>query len=293
MNTTKLMLEAAHIQTLRDQLFEVKKIQLHPNIDGFNSPDSYGVYRTTGGDPLGVVGSSYEPTQPTFLFDQFVDALQDFDNADISKLKVTELKGGSKLLLSAPIGEVGFKNLRGLEDTMELYVNLQTGFDGLTKSSMFLSSYRLVCSNGMKAYATEFRSSFKNTKGNVGKVNLLVADVRRAVSSGSSFKEMINTLNSRKVTAQEVDEYILKVTGINAKEYHDMTTRKRNILDAINRSIATEFRDTGATAWGLVNAMTRYTNHEASTSNRMDYLFADSGAKINDLAQSVALDYLN
>lgn len=289
----KILQEAENISNIRESLFEVKKIQLHPNIPGFKSPDAYGMFRNTGGDALGVVGKSFEPTQPKFLFDNFVDSLQDFNAGDLNKLKYSELKGGSKILFKAPIGKISFKNLAGKDDEMELFINLQTGFDGQTKTSMYISSYRLICLNGMKAYATEFSVSFKNTKGNIGKVNYMVNDLQKAFGLAKDFNEMVEHLNSKKVTKKEVDEYILKVTGLNQKDYNELSTRGRNILDRINSSIATEFADTGSTAWGLVNGITRYTNHLASTSNRQDYLFADNGMQLNDKAQKFALQMFN
>lgn len=292
-NVTRILQEAENISNISENLFEVKKIQLHPNIEGFNSPSSFGMYRNTGGDALGVVGSSFEATQPKFLFDNFVESLQNFENCDLNKLTYTELKGGSRVLFKAPIGSISFKNMAGKDDVMDLHVNLQTGFDGQTKTSMYISSYRMICSNGMKAHTTEFSTSFKNTKGNVGKANLMVNDLEKSFKLATNFKEMVKELDSKQISSSDVDDFIFKVTGLRQKEYNDMSTRSRNILDNINRSIGIEFSDTGSTAWGLVNGITRYTNHMASASNRTDFLFADSGMALNDKAQKFALQLLN
>ena len=44
-----------HIETLKSQVLQAKLLRLHTGLEGFNSPESYGVYKHTGGDALGVV----------------------------------------------------------------------------------------------------------------------------------------------------------------------------------------------------------------------------------------------
>ena len=72
--------------------------------------------------------------------------------------------------------------------------------------------------------------------------------------------------------------------------YSELGTRKQNILSAVQESIALEFGRTGSTLWGLVNGITHYTNHVASTTDRNDYLLTGAGLKLNDLAQKVAYE---
>ena len=52
----------------KKDLFEVTKLQLHTGLEGFNSPEAYGVFKTTGGTALGVVGKDFTPTQPQFVY---------------------------------------------------------------------------------------------------------------------------------------------------------------------------------------------------------------------------------
>jgi len=74
-------------------MFQVKKIQLHTGIEGFESPNSFGIYKTTGGNALGIVGKDYTPTQPAFLYDNFQACLVARE-IDDSKMKFREIKGG-------------------------------------------------------------------------------------------------------------------------------------------------------------------------------------------------------
>ena len=279
----------ANIETIKANLFDVVKVPLITNLEGFNNPDSYSTYRSTGGEPFGTVGKDFIPTQPKLLFDDFETCLYDTD-AKMKDVKYLELKGGKKIVFEAPIKTIGFKNMKGEHDEMIIKVNLATGFDGLTKTSLFISCYRMVCSNGMKAWRTEFAVSFKNTKKNVGKASSLCYDIARATDQIDDFESYLKKLNSVQVNTEKVDEFILKTLGYNEALRSELNTAKKNILDAVQESVAIEFGRTGSTLWGLVNGITHYTNHVARADDRNDYLLVGNGLKLNDTAQKIALE---
>jgi predicted DNA-binding ArsR family transcriptional regulator len=279
----------ANIESIKGKLFDVVKVPLITGLEGFNNPDSFGVYRATGGNALGSVGKDFTPTQPKLLFDEFERCLYDTD-ANFNDVTYLELKGGKKVVFEAPIKTMGFKNLKGEDDEMIVKINLSTGFDGLTKTSLFISCFRLVCSNGMKAWKTEFAVSFKNTKGNVGKASSLCNDIAKATDSINDFEEYIRQLNRVSVNQSKVQEFLTKTLGYSDSIKEELGTRKQNILNLVHESIELEFSRTGATLWGLVNGITHYTNHVAKTEDRNDYLLTGGGLKLNDLAQKVALE---
>ena len=279
----------ANIESIKGQLFDVVKVPLVTNLQGFENPTSFGTYRANGGEALGVVGKDFTPTQPKLLFEDFENCLYDTD-CDLKDVKYLELKGGRKVVFEAPIKTMGFTNLRGQEDEMIVKINLSTGFDGLTKTSLFISCYRMVCANGMKAWKTEFAVAFKNTQGNVGKASSLCQDIAKATDQINDFEAYIKKLNSAEVDQAKVDDFLFRTMGFNEKMYSELGTRKQNILSAVQESIALEFGRTGSTLWGLVNGITHYTNHVASTNDRNDYLLTGGGLKLNDLAQKVAYE---
>lgn len=279
----------ANIESIKGKLFDVVKVPLITGLEGFDNPDSFGVYRATGGQALGSVGKDFTPTQPKLLFDEFENCLYQTD-CDFNDVTYLELKGGKKIVFEAPIKTMGFKNLKGEDDEMIVKINLSTGFDGLTKTSLFISCFRLVCSNGMKAWRTEFAVSFKNTKGNVGKASSLCNDIAKATDSINDFEAYIQQLNRTSVDKAKVEEFLMKTLGYNQSLYSELHGTKKAILDNVNESIELEFSRTGATLWGLVNGITYYTNHVAKTEDRNDYLLVGGGLKLNDIAQKVALE---
>lgn len=278
------------VNIIEEKLFDVRKIQLHTGMEGFNSPNSFGMYKGTGGDSMGTVGKDFTPQQPKMLFASLVECVRSNDQIDLSAMKYHEMKGGAKVRFEMPIGRVSFKNIRGQEDESLVSLNLQTGFDGLTKTSLYLSTFRLVCTNGMKASITEFTTSFKNTQGNVGKAVTLCNDLSKGVAQMPKLDEMYKYLNTVSVNQAQVDEFLTKVTGYNVKDYNELNLRSRNILDKINESVALEFGRTGASAFGLLNGITHYTNHVAKGSENSDFAFIGGGMGMNDKALKFALE---
>lgn len=264
---------------IAENLFDVQKIQLTAP-QGFDAPEAYGMYRTTGGSCLGVVGNTYNPTQPATLFDNLIECL-DGQNIDLSKLSYSEMKGGSKIKFTAPYKTVSFKNLRGQEDESIISINLQTGYDGLTKTSLYLSMFRLICSNGMKANATEFSTAFKNTTGNAHKINNLCGDVAKSLHMYNDLESIILHLNGQPVKSSDITTFVQQLTGINPTD-SDTSTRSRNIYDQMLNSIEIEIQRTGASKWGLLNGVTYYTNHVAATENRQEYILLEKGASLNN-----------
>lgn len=283
----------ANIEKIEAQLFNVVKVPLITNVSGFDAPTAFGMYKTQGGKPLGVVGNDFTPQQPKELFPLFTDGLLNCANQDFDtdKLTYTELKDGKKIIFSVPIGKMGFKNLRGEFDETIITLNLQTGFDGLTKTSLFLSSYRMVCANGMKASVTEFQASFKNTKGNQGKAVSLVGDIVKQVNNVETLNEMYLALNKVQINQTIVDAYVKKVMGLDVNEFSNYGAVKQRNYSAVMESINLELSRTGNTPFGLFNGITHYTNH-VSSSQDLDYLFSGAGTKINDNALKFALELI-
>ena len=286
----------ANVEAIKSQLFEVINVPLFTNQDLFTPPNAFGIYKTTGGEPFGVLGKDYAPQQPTALFDSFIECLVTNTDADLSKIKYHEMKGGAKIRFEVPLKTIGFTNKQGKQDESVISLNIQTGYDGNTATSLYLSMLRLVCTNGMKANFTEFNSKFKNTIGNVGKVQLLCDDVTKAVDSCDKLEEALGVLRSKTIDTKRKNEFIERVMGIKVADRDSLTVRKRNILQRVEESMAIEIARSGGTLWGLVNGITHYTNHgfEGRTQDQVnEYVYSQTGERTNKKAFEVALAMAN
>lgn len=276
--------EIEKFEEIKSQIFNVVKVQLQPNLDGFTAPDAFATYRANGGLPLGVVGKDFTPTQPI----QLLEGLLECDQIDFTQISYKEMKGGSKIRFEIPLKTIEIKNDRKKGDITDVYLQLQTGFDGQTKTSLYLYTKRLICLNGMKKSFTEFQASFKNTKGNQGKILGLCNDVAKAVNKVDEVKDLYLHLDNIQINQRIINDYVKKVADLDVNLSVDWSTRKRNIYENIMSAIDLEMNRTGSTAFGLLNGITYYTNHLASGSENEDFVFVDSGAKMNDKA----LDFL-
>ncbi len=279
-----------NIQEQREKLFEVKKLQLHTGLEGFDAEQAYATFKSTGGASLGIVGKDFTPTQPNFLFDSFTDCLKDIPQANLDTLSVSNLKDGKRLKISCEVGSYGFTNMKNESDEMLVSINIETGFDGTTSTQLYISTFRLICSNGMRGLTTEKNLSFKNTGGNVGKASFMMQDIVQILNNQNNYLDKFKELSKRKVTKREIDDYIFKVTGIDPRK-DDLGTRSKNILDAINKSVLIEMQDAGENAWALMNSISRYTNHNTKK-NTEDFIYAGAGLKMNNLAQRHAFDLI-
>lgn len=272
------------VQTIENQLFNVVKMPLYTGVDDkFTIENGFGLFKESGGNQLGIVGKDFNASQPKAIFEAFCDAsLQ--SGFDIDKLNYFEMKEGKKIRFSIPIAKVSFKNVRGVEDTTNVILNVQTGFDGNTATSLYLETYRLICTNGMKKTFTEFKAKFRNTNGNEGKIAGMLADVTKCVSQVEKLEEMYIRLNDVKVNQKAVDKYIQAVFGYDLTKYAELGKQSIEIVDKVKECIEWEFKNTGATAFGLFNGITHYTNHFAKGHENKDYLFTEQGARTNDKA---------
>lgn len=290
-NLNFLNLGFDNLNKIESQLVNVVAVPLTTPLEGFEQPNAFGVYRETGGAPFGVLGKDFAPQQPKQLFSSFVDCLIRNTESDLSKVRYHEMKGGAKIRFSVPVKKVSFKNMRGLNDETLITLNIQTGYDGYTATSLYLSTYRMICSNGMKANITEFKSKFKNTIHNVGKIDLLCDDVTKAINSSDSLFGAMQRMDKIEINTKRKNHFIKTVLGYSLRDKEELTIRKSNILDKVEEAIAIEFKDSGSTLWGLLNGFTRYTNHMVKDDKSLvdDYIYTAQGEKTNKLAFATAM----
>src|SRR6476620_7074044 len=87
-----------HLDEIRNRFFEVIKLQLHPNIEGFNSPQSFGIYKGTGGEALSVMGKDFVPMQQREFLDSIIHTVFECGaDLDLETLEFKEYKGGRQI----------------------------------------------------------------------------------------------------------------------------------------------------------------------------------------------------
>jgi hypothetical protein len=277
-----------NVENIENQLFDVEMKPLMVADPIFNVNDWYGVFKSTGGNQLGIVGNRFAPTQPRAVFQAFCDAILDY-GLDTKNLRYNEVKGGEIVRFSIDLEPISYINLRKQEDVTIPTLNLQIGLNGKVPTSMFLTTLRLVCTNGAKKSFTEFQTSFKNVKGNQGKIVGMFNDVVRCMDEVSHVKELYQIMNKVEINQDAVNTYLKRVCDIDMAKYGDYTKQKQNTIDLINQSIELEIGRTGATLFGFYNGITHYANHSINTKDT-DSIITGVGSKMILKAENLMLE---
>lgn len=280
------------LSAVRSQLFDAKKIQLHSGIHGFNSPNVYGIYKNTGGNALGVVGDVFEPTNLHLFLDSIERSVLNSNlDIDLTKLTFNEYCGGSKVVFRLPIKKYEIQTPM-VGDTLETSLEFRTGFDGKTKMSLGFYALRLWCANGAKNWKKDVDLAMKNTTNNQAKLMYFTDEIIKATEMINNHVEILNKAVNVQVNQSIIDKFLTDLTGYDVKEYKDLNTRKRNILDTINGNIAIEMSNTGNNLFSLLQGITRYTTHNLAEGNMEKILYSSAGS-MNETAHQLVFSQLN
>lgn len=280
-----------HIANLKDQVLKAKKVQLHTGIEGFESPDSFGIYKDSGGKPLGVVGSQFEPMNLELYLDCIEKSVLSSNlDLDLSKLTYHEYFDGAKIEFKLPFKKFEIQSPM-VGDVLETSLSFRTGFDGKTKMSLGFFSLRLFCTNGAKNWKKDVDLSMKNTLKNQSKILYFTNEIIKASEQVNDYVHLLNETVKKRIVQSDIDKFLTVLTGYNVAEYKDLTTRRRNTLDSINQSVAIEMQNTGANLFSLVQGITRYTTHDLSKGSAENLLF-ERGAEMNQTAHNLAATML-
>jgi hypothetical protein len=281
-----------HIENLKNKVIKAKKIQLHTGLEGFESPESFGIYRNTGGSALGVVGSQFMPCDLELFLDAIqLSVMESGMDLDLTKLEYTEYYQGSKVGFKLPYKTFEIKTPM-VGDTISTNLEFRTGFDGKTKMSIGFYSWRYFCANGAKNYKKDVDLSLKNTTNNQAKLMTFTNEIITAANEVENYVTLLNESSLKSIKQSDIDNFLTKLTGYNVKEYSELTTRKRNILDKINQAIEIERQNTGTSYFSLLQGITRYTTHDLAK-NDIDSILFSSANQMNEMAHQLVFASLN
>lgn len=285
MNALDYLETLESVGAVRDQLFEAKRIKLHTGMEGFDSPDAYGIYKSTGGEALGVVGSRYEPVDLHLLYDSILQNATCCNTLRIEDMMFRELFGGRKVEFVIPAQRFEVDSPM-VGDVIESRLIIRTGFDGLTKTTMNFETYRIWCSNGCASWMKDESVALKNTRGNnlKGKVYHMADKMIKIIDNIDTYKEKLNEAVNTPITQKQIDEFLLSIIGKTGEDLEELSTKSRNMIDAINESVAIEAQNTGWNAYSLLQGVTRYTSHDVLEGDLSTVAFNKAG-RMNKKAQ--------
>lgn len=257
--------------------------------------DRHVLYRSDTSTPLSVVSADYRIVQPSDILEFFSDLAK---KNDFKIETVGALKGGRRVWALARIGE----NTQILDDVVAPYLMLATSYDGSMATIAQYTSVRVVCNNTLQA---SLRGESGNSRISIPHSALfdgprVKADLRIKLDSWETFRLQATQLARCKLNDKAADAFLQELLAPLApvgKSYSpEQITKTKGygrIMSLYNGGLIGGHMDAvNNSAWGMLNAVTEYVDHEKGRidDNRLDQAWFGVGAKLKNEAFRLALE---
>lgn len=253
-------------------------------------PEQKVLYRSDTKAPLSVVSHRYQVVQPREVLEFYRD-LMEFSGYELETAGV--LKGGRKFWALAKTGQT--TALKG-DDQVDGYLLLATSCDGTLATTATPTTVRVVCNNTLSISLNGAPHAIKVPHSTRFNPQTVKKQLGIAVSQWDEFMYQMRALAERKVQWPEAMSFFMDVLCQTNDPIPNVLPNKR-ALDKVQslyegKGRGSDLESARGTAWGLLNAVTEYVDHEQRARNseyRMDSAWFGQGAQIKQRALSVAL----
>ena len=255
-------------------------------------PDQKVLYRSDTKAPLSVVSQRYQVVQPREVLEFYRD-LTEVSGFELETAGV--LKGGRKFWALARTGQG--TTLRG-NDQVNGYLLLATSCDGTLATTATPTTVRVVCNNTLTIALDGSAKAIKVPHSTRFDPQAVKKQLGIAVSQWDNFMHRMRMLSERKVQRHEAMGFFMNVLcdansnmPLPAVLPNERALRKVQCLYE-GQGRGSTLESAQGTAWGLLNAVTEYVDHERrarSIEYRMDSAWFGQGAQIKQRALEAAL----
>lgn len=246
------------------------------------------LYRSDTGAPLSVVSQRFQVVQPRDVLEFY----RDLTKAHGFTLETAGvLKGGRKVWALAKTNMSA--NIKG-NDMMNGYLLLATGCDGTLATTAQFTSIRVVCNNTLAISLKSGAAAVKVPHSTTFNAKAVKQQLGLSSASWDNFVYQMKKLSERKIKSNEAEAFVASLlTDPGAKFTNERAVKKVLELYA-GHGRGAELASSKGTAFGLLNAVTEFVDHERrarSTDYRLDSAWFGTGANLknNALDQAIAL----
>lgn len=262
-------------------------------LDAIHSfPGQKVLYRSDTKAPLSVVSNRYQVVQPREVLEFYRD-LTEVSGYELETAGV--LKGGRKLWALARTGHT--TALKG-NDRVNSYLLLATSCDGTLATTATPTTVRVVCNNTLTISLNGATRAIRVPHNTHFDPQAVKKQLGIAVSQWDEFMYRMHALAERKVQWHEAMGFFMNVLCDVAPDCklpevlpNQRALRKvQRLYDGEGRGATLESAQ--QTAWGLLNSVTEYVDHERRARNteyRMDSAWFGQGAALKQRALNAAL----
>ncbi|AZE62660.1 MULTISPECIES: DUF932 domain-containing protein [Pseudomonas fluorescens group] len=250
------------------------------------------LFRSDTKAPLSVVSQRYQVVQPRDVLEFYRD-LTERSGYELETAGV--LKGGRKLWALARTGQS--TALKG-NDVVNGYLLLATSCDGTLATTATPTTIRVVCNNTLTIAINGASQAIKVPHSTRFDSRAVKQQLGITVSQWDDFMYRMRTLAARPVKDHEAKAYLRSVLcEVQAgKPEHTGLSNERALNKVLSlyegRGRGAELEAAKGTAWGLLNSVTEYVDHERrarSNEYRMDTAWFGQGAVLKQRALDSAL----
>lgn len=255
-------------------------------------PEQKVLYRSDTKAPLSVVSNRYQVVQPREVLEFYRD-LTEFSGYELETAGV--LKGGRKFWALARTGQAA--TLKS-NDQVNGYLLLATSCDGTLATTATPTTVRVVCNNTLSISLNGATHAIKVPHSTRFDPRTVKKQLGIAVSQWDEFMYRMRILAERRVQSKEALGFFMDVL-CNTSPHGPIPEVLPNKRAMEKVQSLYEGKGRGAdllsardTAWGLLNAVTEYVDHERrarSSEYRMDSAWFGQGAVIKQKALNAAL----
>ena len=252
-------------------------------------PDQKVLYRSDTKAPLSVVSNRYQVVQPREILEFYRD-LTEISGFELETAGV--LKFGRKIWALAKTGQsVAIKG----NDTINGYLLLATACDGTLATTAQFTSIRVVCNNTLAVALANGTGAVKVPHSTSFDPQAVKKQLGISVSSWDAFMYQMKTLSERKVKSHEAMNYFLRVFTDPATTATGLSNERamKKVQELYEgQGKGAELASSRATAFGLLNAVTEYVDHERrarSTDHRLESAWFGQGATLKRKALEQAV----
>ena len=252
-------------------------------------PEQKVLFRSDTGEALSVVSQRYHVVQPREILEFYRD-LTEISGFELETAGV--LKGGRKIWALAKTNQSA--TLKG-NDMMQGYLLLATACDGTLATTAQFTSVRIVCQNTLAVALSNGNNAVKVPHSTSFDPQAVKKQLGVSVSAWESFMYRMKTLSERRVKSHEAMNYFLRVftdPATTATGLSNERAMKKVLALYEGDGKGAELASSKATAFGLLNAVTEYVDHERrarSTDHRLESAWFGQGATLKQKALEQAL----
>lgn len=234
-------------------------------------PRRFVTVREDTNTPLGLVGSKYKIIQNLDAF-SFLDSL--ICDGSLKYESAGALRNGSYVWLLAKFPEIFEVSS---DDISENYILLANTHDGKQPMIVLPTNVRVVCMNTL-SYATRTAQKMIRIR-HKGNIDFKIDEARGILGVLSSemqqFNSLMKELSTKQVVQNDVDKFIIEMFPAKVVDNTETEQIIKGKVKKIRERVEENFNLMGTTAtkgtaYGLLNSITEYVDHQRSTHGKTE-----------------------